>query len=48
MAETMPCMCGHSIEEHHGGDPQYPGSTACTECECIAYEADDPDTVVET
>jgi hypothetical protein len=33
-----PCHCGHSIEEH-GSDPKHPGSTACTECDCIAYEA---------
>lgn len=40
MSDTSPCMCGHAVEEH-GHDPQYPGSTACTQCECIAYEADD-------
>lgn len=39
-AETRPCVCGHAIEEH-GGDPKFPGSTACVECDCIAYEADD-------
>lgn len=33
----MACTCGHS-EEEHGHDPKYPGSTACTECECIAYD----------
>lgn len=33
------CYCGHS-EEEHGHDPAYPGSTACTECDCIAYEED--------
>lgn len=38
--DVLPCMCGHAIEEH-GGDPKYPGSTACTECDCIAYEADE-------
>ena len=36
---TEACMCGCAIEAH-GGDPQYPGSTSCTECDCIAYEAD--------
>lgn len=36
--DTSPCVCGHSVEEH-GHDPKYPGSTACTECDCIAYEA---------
>lgn len=39
MAETA-CVCGHSIEEH-GNDPEFLGSTACTECDCIAYEADE-------
>lgn len=34
------CQCGHAPEEH-GGDPNYPGSTACQVegCDCIAYEA---------
>ena len=37
----MACTCGHSIEEH-GKDPEHPGSTACTQCDCVAYdEADD-------
>ena len=40
---TEACMCGCAIEAH-GGDPQYLGSTSCTECDCIAYEAD-PDAV---
>lgn len=35
----MACTCGHA-EEEHGGDPKYPGSTACIECECIAFEDD--------
>lgn len=35
-----PCVCGHAVEEH-GDDPKYPGSTACQECDCIAYEADE-------
>lgn len=34
------CTCGHALEEH-GGDPQYPGSTSCTECDCIAYESNE-------
>ena len=34
-----PCTCGHAREEH-GHDEAYPGSTACTECECCAYEGD--------
>lgn len=36
----MACVCGHA-EEEHGDDPDYPGSTACTECDCIAYEEED-------
>lgn len=36
------CTCGHAIEEH-GHDPKYPGSTACTECGCIAFEAAEDD-----
>lgn len=35
-----PCVCGHSFEEH-GHDKLYPNSMACTECECIHYEAGD-------
>lgn len=35
---TDPCTCGHAPEEH-GRDPEHHGSTACTECDCIAYEA---------
>lgn len=38
----QPCTCGHTIEEH-GGDPGYPGSMACTECDCIHYEAFEDD-----
>ena len=33
------CACGHAAEEH-GGDDEYPGSTACSECpdgDCIAF-----------
>ena len=40
---TEACLCGCAIEAH-GGDPEYPGSTSCTECDCIAYEAD-PDAI---
>ena len=40
MINTPPCVCGHAIEEH-GHDPDYPGSTSCAECDCVAYEADD-------
>jgi len=36
----LPCVCGHSREEHH--DPKYPISTECfvDGCDCTAYEAD--------
>jgi len=37
--DTDPCTCGHAPEEH-GHDPEYPGSTSCAECDCIAYETD--------
>ena len=40
-----PCTCGHAPEEH-GHDSKYPGSTSCTECACISYEAD-PDAAEE-
>lgn len=43
MIELRPCACGHAIEAH-GGDKDYPGSTACRDdaaCPCIAYEADE-------
>ncbi len=36
---TDPCTCGHTPEEH-GHDPDHASSTGCTECDCIAYEAD--------
>lgn len=38
----MGCACGHS-EEEHGGDREYPGSTACAvaPCDCLAFEADE-------
>jgi hypothetical protein len=33
------CHCGH-VEDEHGHDPKYPGSSACQVegCGCIAYE----------
>jgi hypothetical protein len=36
------CFCGH-VEDEHGGDPKYPGSTACTVegCYCIGFDHDD-------
>lgn len=35
------CFCGH-IWDEHGGDPEYPGSTACTvkDCPCITFDHD--------
>jgi hypothetical protein len=34
------CVCGDN-EGDHGGDSQYPGSTACRACgQCIAFEHD--------
>lgn len=35
------CTCGHHFEEH-GGDPDYPGSTACNieDCDCTCFEPD--------
>jgi len=42
MSEALQnCTCGHTGEEH-GGDPKYPGSTACSidDCDCIAFEWD--------
>lgn len=37
--DVTACARGHAVEEH-GHDPEYPGSTACAECDCIAFEAD--------
>jgi len=38
---TKQCVCGH-MQDEHGGDKNYPGSTSCTVpgCDCIAYEED--------
>lgn len=35
----MTCHCGH-VQDEHGDDPEYPGSTACSieGCDCIAFE----------
>jgi len=38
----MACTCGHA-EEEHGHDLKYPGSTACNECDCIAFEEGEDD-----
>ena len=40
------CTCGH-VEDEHGGDPDYPGSSKCkvTDCDCTCFEEDaDEDT----
>ena len=43
VSSSDPCTCGCAPEEH-GRDPEYPGSTSCTNCEdCVAYEADPED-----
>jgi hypothetical protein len=41
-----PCTCGHAPEDH-GHDPKHPSSTACTECDCVAYEADEDEEEVK-
>ena len=35
----MACVCGH-VEDDHGGDPEYPGSSKCNvdDCDCVCYE----------
>lgn len=38
--ESTSCTCGHAIEEH-APTAEYPGSTACAECDCVAFEASD-------
>jgi hypothetical protein len=40
--DTAECTCGH-VKDEHGGDEEYPGSTACNvdECDCTAFEADE-------
>jgi hypothetical protein len=42
MSDPKACVCGHAQEEH-GHDEEYPNSTACSECDCIAYEAEETD-----
>lgn len=32
------CVCG-DVADEHGHDPAYPGSSACSVCGCIAFEA---------
>ena len=42
-ASAVPtCSCGH-VDDEHGQDPKYPGSSSCTieGCECICFELDD-------
>jgi hypothetical protein len=38
------CTCGHVYEEH-GGDVEYPGSSACNvpDCDCVCFEEDAED-----
>lgn len=31
------CACGH-VKDEHGGDRQYPGSSACQICSCVAFD----------
>lgn len=35
----LECTCGH-VEDEHGGDPEYLGSTACNVegCDCVCFE----------
>ncbi len=42
MSDDNECTCGH-VEDEHGHDRKYPGSTACNvpECECVAFESSD-------
>ena len=37
--ELGPCTCGHEYDEH-GGDPDFPGSSACNaeDCDCGSYD----------
>lgn len=42
VADTRPCTCGHSPEEH-GNSALHRNATNCDECGCIAYEADEDD-----
>lgn len=39
-SESTSCTCGHAIEEH-APTAEYPGSTACATCDCVAFEASD-------
>lgn len=34
------CACDH-VRDEHGGDPDYPGSTACAidGCDCVCFDA---------
>ncbi len=42
------CVCG-DVEDAHGGDSEFPGSTSCTidGCECVAFEDDGKGDLVE-
>ena len=39
MSDTDVCSCG-DVRDEHGGDPDYPASTACAceGCGCVAFE----------
>lgn len=41
MNDLNSCTCGHTYAEH-GGDPDLPGSSACTidDCDCVCFEED--------
>lgn len=47
MSDTHVCYCGH-VEDEHGSDPDYPGSTVCTieGCDCVAFDHDSEATAV--
>ncbi len=35
------CHCGH-VDEEHGGNDEFPGSTECgaDDCDCVCFEWD--------
>lgn len=36
------CTCDH-VEDEHDGEQDYPGSTSCNLCDCIAFEESEQD-----
>lgn len=38
------CVCG-DVEDEHGQDPEFPGSSACSieGCDCVAWEWNEED-----